>query len=116
LRWRFWKPLTLPKQPSRKRQRFSGLTDAVAKPQNPSRVNLGTLANSTIAPQIHRRADFPKLCCGGSYVAQRLEGQLRGGLTIHGHNIIAPAFSPFGHARIAPDPARGNRTRLPARD
>jgi hypothetical protein len=33
------------------------------------------------------------LCCGRTYVAQPLEGQRRTGLTVHGRNIIAPAFA-----------------------
>ena len=42
---------------------------------------------------IHLDAGFQKSCCGHSYVALPLEGQRRGGLTVHGRNIIVPAFA-----------------------
>jgi len=43
--------------------------------------------------QDRRLKDLARLCCGRSYVAPPLEGQRRGGLTVHGRNIIAAAFA-----------------------
>jgi hypothetical protein len=49
-------------------------------------VSVGTLNESLV---------HPRLCCGRSYVAQPLEGQLRGGLTIHGRNINRTRVRPL---------------------